>query len=67
MRSLCTDGWLWQFDNGAVREKYRKMFEDGELTAEQLEEIIRGKRSEVVREVVDGGEKVCFVRGGLDK
>lgn len=29
------------------------MVEDGELTAEQLEEIIRGKRSEVVREVVD--------------
>ncbi len=56
MRSLCTDEWFWQFENGAVREKYRKIVEDGELTAEQLEEIIRGKRSEVVREVVDGRE-----------
>ena len=44
---------LEQFDNKTAREHYRKMIENGELTAEQLESILRERRSEIVRKVVE--------------
>lgn len=44
---------LQQFANGEERKKYR----DSNLTAEELEKIVRMKRDEVVREVVGEGAK----------
>ena len=44
---------LQQFENGKVRDKYRKMIEDGELTIEQLDDILKEKRREIAEEVVD--------------
>ena len=43
---------LQQFENGKVRDEYRQMLEDGEITAEQLEDILKQKRREVVDSVV---------------
>lgn len=40
---------LQQFDNETVREDYRK----SDLTAEQLEEIVKQKRKEVADEIID--------------
>ena len=65
---------LQQFANGAERRKYR----DSDLTAGELEEIVRQKRSEVVKSVVPGddiaptkqslsakGEEFTPIRNGL--
>lgn len=43
---------LQQLENGEVREGYRKMLNKGELTIEQLDDIIKQKRMEVVEDVV---------------
>lgn len=51
---------LQQFENGKVRENYRKMVNDGELTIEQLENILKEKRNEVVQAVVNGDVKFSF-------
>ena len=52
--TLRTNELLQQFENGKVREEYRKKVESGELTNEQLKDILKEKRSAVAREVVDG-------------
>ena len=49
---LRTNELLQQFENGKVRDEYRKMLEDGEITTEQLEDILKQKRNEVVESVV---------------
>lgn len=45
---------LQQFENGKVRDEYREKLEKGELTIEQLENILKETRNEVVQDVVDG-------------
>ena len=51
---LRTNELLQQFENGQVREQYRKMIEDGDLTIEQLSDILKKKREAVATSVVDG-------------
>lgn len=55
---------LQQFDNETVREDYRK----SNLTAEQLEEIVKQKRKDVVDEVIDKryGKKDAESRKSID-
>ncbi len=55
-KNLRTTELLQQLENGEVREQYRKMIDDGELTTEQLEGIIKEKRSEVVDDVIGRNE-----------
>ena len=49
---------LQQFENGEVRDRYRKMVENGEMTAEQLEDVLKEKRNQIANEVV--GAKYSF-------
>lgn len=56
---------LQQFENGKVRDEYRQMIKDGKLTVEQLNEIVKEKRDEVVKAVVDGS-KVMFSKSAVD-
>lgn len=49
---------LQQFENGEVRDRYRKMVENGEMTAEQLEDVLKEKRNQIANEVV--GKKYSF-------
>lgn len=51
---LRTNELLQQFENGQVREQYRKMIENGDLTIEQLSDILKEKREAVATSVVDG-------------
>ena len=51
---LKTNELLQQFENGKVRDDYRKMIENGELTTEQLGDILKAKRSEIVQGVMEG-------------
>lgn len=50
---LRTNELLQQFENGQVREQYRKMIENGDLTIEQLSDILKKKREAVAMSVVD--------------
>jgi hypothetical protein len=43
---------LQQISNGEEREAYRKKLESGEMTVAELGQVIKGKRDEVVAEVV---------------
>lgn len=45
---------LRQLENGSVRERYQKMIEDGTLTTEQLNDIIKEKRKEIANDIVIG-------------
>jgi len=47
---------LQQFENGTIRNKYRRMVESGGLTTEQLESILREKRSEIARNVISSAD-----------
>lgn len=64
---------LQQFENGKVRDDYRKMIENGEITTEQLEDVLKEKRNEVVQDVVEGRydvdntESKGDVKNGVDK
>jgi hypothetical protein len=50
---------LQQFANGKERQKYR----DSDLTAEELQEIVKQKRSEVVEDVVPGVQNSLSANG----
>jgi hypothetical protein len=56
-KKLRTNELLQQFENGTVRDKYRKMIESGELTTEQLESILKEKRTEISQNIVDGKQR----------
>lgn len=54
---------LQQFENGKVRDEYRQLLKEGKMTYEELQAVLEGKKSEVVREVVEGG-KTRFMPDG---
>ena len=57
---LRTNELLQQFENGEVRERYRKMVNEGQMTTEQLEDVLKGKRNEIIQKVVNGETRFYF-------
>lgn len=53
-KKLKANELLQQFENGKVRDDYRQKLEKGELTIEQLSDILKKKREAVAMSVVDG-------------
>ena len=63
-KALRENELLQQFENGKVREEYRQLLKEGKMTFEELQTVLEGKKSEVVREVVE--RRFAFSGNGLD-